>query len=202
MFYNSLKSSASSNFEYIRLATSVNGVLRATAYNVGHSTHVQIVPAYGGYPDTTMKEAVQSQLDIYQNVRNNAIVINPKYTHIDATVRLDPISSQSWDATILPAALNIIKSFLSPISTFNKGKSYYANWGQTIKTGELSYLLFAILGGTYIGNLYIDKFARHGETGASDIVLNFDELSNIGVITVINNLNPEAPVSSTLSRIS
>jgi hypothetical protein len=181
LFYNGLKTSGNSNFEYARLAKTIKGVVRAEAYNVGHSTLVQIVPSYGGYPDTLMIKAVSDKLQMYQNIRNNITVINPNYAHIDVTVRLDPMSEYSWDATIKPLAESVIRAYINPLSSFNTGRSYYTDWGKTMKVGELTYMLFAILGGTYIGNLYIDLFARHGSVGNSDVVLNYDEISNIGI---------------------
>jgi len=186
-FYNVLKTSCTSTSEFTRITQDIKGVKRASAYNIAHNTLVQVIPSYGGYPTPELLAFVQGTLEGVSNVRDNVTVINPKYALVDITVRLDVLPNQPWSEVVKPLAESLIQAFLNPTATKSNGQYYYTSWGKTLTKGELTYLLFNYLGGRYIGNLYIDTFCRHGYTGSEDISLAYDEISNIGIINVINN---------------
>lgn len=182
---NRIKTCGGTELDLAFLATRINGVARAYAYQIGPTTFVEVVPYHGGAPSQELVDEVEELLNDYTTARTILEVTGPKYVYVDAALKVTPVPGVSW-GSVEEKVDQVVERYLSPVSITYNQKFFASDWGREIRKDELTYLLYRRLGGRYIAGFDYLKFCRSLEDSSVEDVITLapNEITNVGDITI------------------
>jgi len=188
MNLNRIKTCGGTELDLAFLATRVNGVARAFAYQIGPVSFVEIVPYHAGAPSQELIDEVQNLLSDYSTTRSVIEVTGPKYFYVDAALKITPVPGVAW-GSVESQVDSVIERYLSPVSTAYSRQFFASDWGRNLRKDELTFLLYKRLGGRYLAGFEYLKYCRSTEEASVEdiLVLQPNEICNVGEITLIQD---------------
>jgi hypothetical protein len=196
--YNRTKTSCNSILDYQYYSSQVPGVARAKAYNNYNIIVIQVIPADGGIPSSSLLDDVYDYILPRKNAVHTITVANPNYVYIDVVAEISPASGQQFSDVVKPAVEDKIQEFLNPLTRTENDLYYLNGWGNILKKNKLEAEIFDIENGMYVADVELTTFKRSAaESGAENINLNPTEVAHVGSIHVImKDISTQIPPGS------